>query len=150
VGIRRLIPLLTVVLLATSCSLDVPTEVGNIAIYLEVDKATLPLDESVTITATARNVGYDTITLTGPSDCLVYIQILNSTGLIVYNADQLCTGATVTENLEAGMDKVRAFVWSGTNQAGARVPAGLYTIRAIARVTGDPYLGTAPLTIALE
>jgi len=135
---------------ATSCSLDVPTDVGNIAIYLEVDKATLPLEESVTITARARNVGYDTITLTGKSDCLVFIQVLNSAGLIVYNAEQTCTGQTVTRNLEAGADQVATFVWDGRNQAGSRVPSGLYTIRAIAQVTGDPYLGTEPLSIALE
>lgn len=97
-GIRRLIPALAVAVTATSCSLDVPTDVGNIAIYLEVDKATLPLEESVTITARARNVGYDTITLTGKSDCLVFIQVLNSAGLIVYNAEQTCTGQTVTRN----------------------------------------------------
>jgi len=150
VGIRRLIPALAVALLATSCSLEVPTDIGNIVLYLEVDKATLPLEESVTVTVTARNVGLDQLTLTGPSDCLMYIQVLNSTsGLLVHNSETDCTGTTVTEPLEAGATRVQSFLWDGTSQAGSRVSAGLYTVRAIARVTGKPYLGPG-LSIAVE
>jgi hypothetical protein len=149
VFIRRLVPLLAGVLILPSCSLDVPGDVGSIVLYLEVDKGTLPVDETVTVTVTARNVGYDPITLTGPSDCLLYIQILSSSGLVIHESDDNCTGAEVTEPLDAGNDKVMVFTWDGTTSAGARAASGLYNIRGIARVTGNPYLGP-PLTIAVE
>jgi len=149
VGIRRLVPILTGVLLAASCSLDVTDDVGSIVLYLEVDKGTLPQDESLTVTVTARNVGYSRLTLTGPSDCLLFIEILDSDGLIVHSSTTACVGETVTEELEAGADKVQSFVWNGTTQAGSRAPSGLYAVRGIARVTGDAYRGPS-LTIAVE
>jgi hypothetical protein len=64
-----------VALLATSCSLGGPADAGSINLYLSVDKSTLAIDDSMTITVTARNVGYDPLTLTGPSACLLYIEV---------------------------------------------------------------------------
>ena len=148
-GIRRLYPILAGALLATSCSLDVPPDSGSIVLFLEVDKGTLPQDESLTVTVTARNVGYDRLTLTGPSDCLLYIEIRDSGGLIIHSSNDGCSGSTVTEDVEAGADKVMTFVWNGNTRAGSRAPSGLYSIRGIARVTGNPYLGPG-LTIAVE
>lgn len=147
--IRRFAPIMAGVLLAVSCSLDVPNDAGSIVLYLEVDKATLPVDESLTVTATARNLGYDLLTLTGPSDCLIYIEIRDSGGQIIHSSNDGCSGSTVTEELEAGANKVMSFVWNGTTRVGSRAPSGLYVIRGVVRVTGSPYLGP-PLTIAVE
>ena len=138
-----------VALLATACSLGDPADAGSINLYIAVDKGTLPIDESVTISVTARNVGFDPITLTGPSDCLLFIQVLTNQGQEVWNSNGTCSTTTATEQLVAGQDKVQVFIWNGTNLAGARLPSGFYLIRAVARVTGAAYLGP-PVSIALE
>lgn len=138
-----------VALLATSCSLGSPADAGSINLYLEVDKATLARDDSMKITVTARNVGYDPLTLTGPSDCLLYVEVLSNQGLIVWNSNGECTGSTVTEDLVAGQDKIQSFLWNGSNFAGARLASGYYRIRGVARVTGATYLGPQ-LSISLE
>lgn len=136
-------------LVATSCSLGSTADAGSINLYLEVDKSTLPIGESMTITVTARNVGFDPLTLTGPSDCLLYIEVLNNQGSVVWNSTGGCTGSTVTEQLVVGTDKVQSFTWDGSNLAGARLSSGYYHIRAVARVTGAAYIGP-PLSVALE
>ena len=138
-----------VALLAASCSLGDASDAGSVNLYLEVDKATLPIGESMTITVTARNVGYDPLTLTGPSDCLLYIEVLNSVGQVVWNSTGSCVGANVTQEVTPGTDKVQAFTWNGSNLAGARLTAGYYTVRGVARVTGAAYIGP-PLSVALE
>jgi hypothetical protein len=136
-------------LLATSCSLGSTADAGSINLYLAVDKGTLPIGESMTITVTARNVGFDPLTLTGPSDCLLYIEVLNNQGSVVWNSTGGCTGSTVTEELVVGHDKIQSFVWDGSSLAGARLSSGYYHIRAVARVTGAAYIGP-PLSVALE
>ena len=136
-------------LLVASCSLGDSSDAGNINIYVAVDKATLPLDESMTITATAINVGYDDLTLTGPNDCLLYIEVLNNAGQIVWHSNGECSSTSVTETLVPGQDKSQSFTWAGVNLAGARLASGFYHIRAVARVTGAPYIGP-PLSVSLE
>ena len=138
-----------VALLATACSLGDSADAGSINLYVAVDKGTLPIDEAMTITVTARNVGYDPITLTGPSDCLLYVQVLSNQGQEVWNSNGTCVGSTATEELVPGQDKVQVFIWNGTNAAGARLPSGFYHIRAVARVTGAAYVGP-PVSISLE
>ena len=135
--------------LASACSLGSPADAGSINLYLEVDKATLPIDEVMTITVTARNVGFDPLTLTGPSDCLLYIQVLSNQGQVVWHSNGTCVGSTVTEEVVPGQDKIQAFTWNGTNLVGARLASGLYHIRGVARVTGLAYVGPA-LSVALE
>ncbi len=137
------------ILLATSCSLGTPDDAGSINLYLDVDKGTLPVGESMTITVRALNVGYSPVTLTGPSDCLLYIEILSGQGQIVWHSQGQCVGATVTEELVPGFEKTHNITWDGTNLAGARLTAGFYHIRGIARVTGASYIGP-PLSISLE
>jgi hypothetical protein len=134
---------------ATSCSLGGPADAGSINLYLEVDKASLPIDESMTITVTARNVGYDPLTLTGPSDCLLYVEVLNNLGQVVWNSTGSCTGGTVTQEVAPGADKVQSFTWNGSNLAGARLTAGYYNVRGVARVTGAAYIGPM-LSVSLE
>lgn len=145
---RRLMGAWMVALLATSCSLGSPADAGSINLYLSVDKSTLAIGDSMTITVTARNVGYDPLTLTGPSDCLLYVEVRSNKGQ-VWDSNRDCPGAIVTEEILVGVDKIQSFTWNGTNFAGARLPAGFYQIRAVARVTGTPYIGP-PLSVALE
>ena len=149
VRLRHVVGASMLAVLAASCSLGSPADAGSINLYLEVDKGTLPINESMTITATARNVGYDPLTLTGPSDCLLYIEVLNTSGQVIWHSNGGCVGGTVTETLDPGEDKIQSFSWAGVNLAGARMPAGFYHIRAIARVTGAPYVGP-PLSVSLE
>jgi len=99
-----------VALLATGCSLGDPTDAGSINLYLEVDKTQLRIGESLTITVTARNVGYDPLTLTGPSDCLLYVEVLTEQGQVVWNSNSACTGSTVTEQLPAGQEKIQSWI----------------------------------------
>ena len=136
-------------LLAASCRLGDPTDAGSINVYLDLDKTTLPLDEVVTITVTARNVGYDPITLTGPSDCLLHVEVVTNAGQLVWQSNTSCAGNTVTESVAAGESKVQAFTWNGTNQAGARLAAGFYHVRGVARLTGGAYGGPL-VSVALE
>lgn len=149
VRLRHVIGACALSVLATSCSLGDSAETSNINLYLEVDKATLPIGESMNITATALNVGYTPLTMTGPSDCLIFVEVLNSSGQVVWHSNGGCAGSTVTETLDISESKAQSYTWAGVNLAGARLPSGFYHIRAIARVTGQPYVGP-PLSISLE
>ena len=146
---RHVIGACTLALLSTSCSLGDVTDAGSINLYVDVDKATLAVGETMTITVTARNVGFDPLSLTGPSDCLLYVEVLSNQGQVVWNSTGSCTGSTVTEEVVAGADKVQSFTWDGTNLAGSRLGAGFYHIRPIARITGAPYVGPL-ISVALE
>ena len=146
---RHVVGSFLVALSAASCSLGDAGDAGSVNLYLEVDKATLPIGESMTITVTARNVGYDPLTLTGPSDCLLYIEVLNTVGQVVWNSNGSCVGGNVTQEVTPGNEKVQAFTWNGSNLAGARLTAGYYNVRGVARVTGAAYIGP-PLSVALE
>lgn len=140
---------LAAALLAASCSLGDPVDAGSINVYVALEKGTLPIGESVVVTVTARNVGYDPLTLTGPSDCLLYIEVLSNQGQVVWNSNGDCIGSTVTEEIRAGEDYVQQFSWGGVNLAGARLPSGFYHIRGVARVTGAAYTGPV-VSVALE
>ena len=137
------------IVLASACSLGDSQDAGSINLYLAVDKSTLTAGDSMKITVTARNVGFDPVTLTGPSDCLLYIEILNQQGTVIWHSNGNCSGSNVTEQLDAGQDEVKVITWYGVNLAGGRPLGGYYTVRGIARVTGGAYIGP-PLTIALE
>ena len=128
---RQLAGACAAALLATACSLGTDGDASSIQVFLEIDKNTVPSGESVTITVTARNVGDEPLTLAGPSDCLLFTEILNSQGQLVWNSNSACTGSTVTESLAAGQEKVRSFVWDGINLTGTQVPGGFYVIRGL-------------------
>lgn len=139
-------------MIATSCSLGDSVDAGSINVFIEVNDSQLTVGvETITITVTARNVGFDPLQLTGPSDCLVYVEVFNTQGTLVWTSNQAstCQGATVTENIAAGQDKVGSFQWDGSNTAGAPLPPGLYVVRGVARTTGAPTVGP-PLTVALD
>lgn len=149
--LRHVIAASSLALLATSCSLGDTVDAGSINVFVEVNDSQLTVgEETITITVTARNVGYDALQLTGPSDCLVYVEIFNSQGSMVWTSGQnTCQGATVTETVAAGEAKVQSFPWNGTNTAGAGLPPGLYLVRGVARTAGSPSIGP-PLTVALD
>lgn len=136
-------------LLVAACSLDAPGDQASINLYVSVDKSTLPDGQVMTITLTARNVGYNALTLTGPSDCLLHVDILDGQGGIAWNSSTQCLGQVVTEDIEPGDDKVQSFQWAGVGLAGARLAPGFYHIRPVARLTGGAYIGPL-LSVALE
>lgn len=152
VRFRHFIGACTLALLSTStsCKLgDATEDTGSINLYIEVDKPTLAIGETMTITVLARNVGFDPLSLTGQSDCLLYVEVLNNQGQVVWHSNGGCSGSVVTEEIAPGADKVQSFTWGGSNLAGARLGAGFYHVRPIARLTGGAHLGPTA-SIALE
>lgn len=150
---RHLIGVLAAALAASSCSLETGDDGPQVAIYVSLDQGTLQSAsetelDTVMVTVTARNVGYSSFSLTGPSDCLVYMEVYDNDENRVYSSAATCTGQSVTEELPEGEDKVLTFPWNGTNTAGARVPDGFYRIIGVAAITGRTYVGT-PATIAV-
>jgi len=134
-----------------TCSLGDSTDAGSINVFVAVDDSQLTVgEETINFTVTARNVGYDALTLTGPSDCLLYVEIFNSQGSMVWSSVQgSCVGATVTEEIAAGQAKDQTFPWTGVNVAGAYLAPGLYLVRGVARTPGTSSIGPA-LTVALD
>src|SRR5262245_17340265 len=151
VRFRHLVSAGVLAALASSCSLGDSADVGNINLYLEVDDASLSSGEVMNITVTARNVGYSVMTLTGPSDCLLYVDVLNNQGTILWssNTSTNCKGGSVTESLQPGQDKVQTFQWHGENLAGGQLTGGYYNLRGVARVTNAAYQGPL-LTVSIE
>jgi hypothetical protein len=144
------VPAFTLVLVATSCSLGDVTDAGSINIYLDVNDAQLTVgQDTVTFTVTARNVGFDPLSFSGPSDCLLYVEVFNSIGSVVWSSNTTCVGQTVTEELAAAEDKVMTIRWDGRTTAGSFLAPGLYLVRPVARTTPSATLGP-PLTVALD
>ena len=133
-----LFPLVGAVLLA-SCSDPWGTDDGQIALYVEVDRSVIGQDETLTIVATARNIGSKEVTFSGPADCLIFYEVLNTVGNNVYSMAEECTGATTTVSLPAGQDLVRTLTWQAQGRTGGRVALGPYLIRAVARTLPDFY-----------
>jgi hypothetical protein len=141
---------MVIALMAGSCSLGDSAETASINVYLDVNPSVLTVGDGVmTITATARNVGYDPLSLTGPSDCLLYLEVRDSQGTVVWHSNRECVGQTVTEELPVGQDKVQTFIWDGTGLAGSPLGVGLYYIRAVARLTNGAYAGP-PVSVSLD
>ena len=135
---------------ASSCSLGDPVVAGSVNVFVEVSDPQLTVgEESVTITVTARNLGSDAISLTGPSDCLLFVEVFETQGSKVWRSNASCVGATVTEEISAGQDKSLSFTWSGTNTAGAGLAPGNYLLRGGA-LTTDGATVSLPVTIALD
>jgi hypothetical protein len=145
-----MVPAFAVVLIATSCSLGDPTDAGSINIYLDVNDVQLTVGlDTITFTVTARNVGNDPLSFTGPSDCLLYVEVLSSIGNMVWSSNIGCAGQTVTEELAAAQDKVMTIRWDGRTVAGSFLDPGLYVVRPVARTTPTATIGP-PVTIALD
>jgi hypothetical protein len=150
VRLRHVIGGCSLALLSMSCKLGDSTDAGSINLYVDVSDSRITVGQDiVTFTVTARNVGFDPLTLTGPSDCLLYIEIFNASGSLVWTSNNSCAPGNVTVELAAGQDKVAAIDWDGRNTAGAFLGPGLYLVRPIARTTGSATIGP-PLTVALD
>ena len=148
---RHVLGACSLALAAVSCSLEVePTGSALINVFIEVSDAQLTVgQETITLTVTARNVGEEVITLTGPANCLLFIEVRDTQGSLVWDSNASCQGSIVTETLAVGADRIQSFTWNGTNTAGAPLAPGLYNVRAIARVTGGAYVSPAA-TVALD
>ena len=132
-----------------SCSLGNPVDAGVINLFVATDKPTLGQDETMIITVTAKNVGFDPIQLVGQANCLLAVDVLDTQGAIVWNSNINCPGASITEDLVVGTDKIQNFEWNGTNQAGGRLGSGFYHLRAVARLSTQTYFSPS-LSIAID
>ena len=147
---RHLIGACSLAVLSMSCSLGDATDVGSINLYVDVNDSQLTVgQDTITFTVTARNVGFDPLSFTGPSDCILFIEIFSSSGTMVWSSNTSCSGANTTEELAAGQDKIAAIRWDGRSNAGSFLAAGLYLVRPVARTTGAATVGP-PLTVALD
>jgi hypothetical protein len=149
VRFRQVVSALAVALATGSCSLGDPLDAGVINLFVGVDKPSLGQDESMIITVTARNVGFDPIQLTGPANCLLAVDVLDNEGSIVWNSNFSCPGPRINEDLVVGTDKIQTFEWNGTGHTGARLASGFYHLRAVARLGTQTYF-SPPLSIALD
>lgn len=148
--LRHVIAAAVLAVFATSCKLGDSADTASINVYLEVSDSQLTVGvESIDITVTARNVGYDVLTLTGPSDCLLFVEVFDNQGIRVWTSNASCAGTIVTEDLAAGQDKVQVFTWGGTDTVGQPLSPGPYVVRGIARMTTGAYAGP-PVSIALD
>jgi len=150
VRFRHVLGACALALATASCSLGDATDAGTINVYIDVNDSNLTVgQESINITVTARNVGYSPVTLTGPSDCLLIVEVRDQQGALVWSSNGGCTGAQVSEELAAGLDRVQQFPWDGRNNGGGFLAPGLYNIRALARLTTGNY-PSPPITVALD
>jgi len=151
VRFRRVLAACALALATVSCSLEVaPTGSSSINVFIDVSDAQLTVgQETITLTVTARNVGNKIITLTGPANCLLFVEVRDTQGLLVWDSTGSCQGGSVTEELAIGAERVQSVTWNGTNQTGAPLAPGNYTVRAVARVTGGAYVSPSA-TIALD
>lgn len=146
--LRHVIGAGSLALLFTSCSLGDSTDTNSIFVFIEVSKSTLPIGESMTIIARAKNVGYDPLTLSGPSNCLLWVEILNTAGQVVWRSDTACNPDSVTETIEPGEEESQSFTWAGTNQDGGQLH-GDFSIKPIVRLTGLATAGQ-PISVRVE
>ena len=118
---RHVLGACALALAAVSCSLEVdPMGATAINVFIDVSDAQLTVgQETITLTVTARNVGDKVLTLTGPANCLLFIEVRDTQGSLVWDSNASCQGTTVTEELAVGVDRVQTFTWNGTNLAGA-------------------------------
>ena len=127
-------------LVLTSCFSSLEPDIDSIVLDMEVDRTTVSFGEVLTVTLTATNQGPRVVTLSGPSECLLYFEVYpeSSGGGPVYRSINHCAGGIVTEELAEGETKRQTFTWDASTDAGARVPSGRYAIRGLARVTYSP------------
>jgi hypothetical protein len=149
VKIRHVIGILVSAAAAGSCSLDVPTETNTINVFLDLEKGYLPVGDSVRIRVIVSNVGFEPVSLTGPSDCLLYTEVVDNQGTVLWHSNTNCVGSIVTESVVVGVDRTQSFMWNGTNLAGARLTGGFYLVIGAARLSGTAYRGPA-VSISLE
>jgi len=133
--------LLGALFVTAACSLDDPEL--PLGLEISVDKVVLTLNDSIRIALTATNYGDTPIALSGPSDCLLFFDVRNTTGASVFGSHQNCVGATVTETIPAGRNREAVFTWHGRNSAGVRLPPGFYGISALALVAGGTRRGAS-------
>ncbi|HSA56796.1 MAG TPA: hypothetical protein VLE53_13885 [Gemmatimonadaceae bacterium] len=145
-SLRRTTLVLLAVLATPSCNLETTNVRDAIALFLEIDKTTISENEAMSVTVRAENVGTETLVLSGPSDCLLYIEVINLSGTRVYNSAQSCAGSQVNEVLAPEAIKEMTFTWSGQHNTGERV-IGTFTLRPVALVSSGARAGPGAVVI---
>ena len=146
-SLRRTTLAFLAVLAAPSCNLETTDNTRDaIALFLEIDQTTISENEAMNVTVRAENVGSETLTLSGPSDCLLYIEVIESSGTRVYNSAQSCAGSSVTEELAPDAIKEMTFTWNGRQNSGERV-IGTFVLRPVALVSSGARAGPGATVI---
>lgn len=129
--LRRTLRLIPMLLMLSCNALETDPGQERLTILTTLDKPSLGPGETVSIVVTVHNVGLEALSLTGPSDCLIFIEALNTDGDRYYTSASQCSGNTVTEEIAAGAQRTANFVWGGNANSGGRVPSGVYLLRPI-------------------
>jgi hypothetical protein len=129
-------------------SLDVTPPTG-LSVLLSVDNPVLALGATMHIVVTVTNAGKKAETLSGPSGCLVFVQILSQTSALVYSSTDTCTGDVTMVSMAPGESRTATIDWDGRSTAGSRLPAGQYALRGGVLQTGLARVGSS-LLITIE
>jgi Intracellular proteinase inhibitor len=129
-------------LAASACvSLDNPGAENTLAINMFIDKPTIVLGDSATISITATNFGDNPVTLSAPGGCYLFIEVYSLNGQYEYGSGDSCRGAITTTTLAPGKDMMATIQWDGRTTAGPRLNPGPYTMRAAARLLDRSIVG---------
>ena len=115
---------------------------GILGIELSLSTNTLAAGQTMNLTLAARNSGEEPLALQGPGDCLLALKVLNSSGSVVYNSDRNCVGATINAQVGPGQQRLQAFNWNGSSNAGTRVSPGTYSVHGTVLLVSE--LKTSP------
>ena len=126
-----------------SCSLDTPVSSQPVLINIEVDKTTIAIGDSAVFMVSVRNISNAAVSLHGQSSCLTYIEAFDGQDIRVFGTNDSCSGQVTTVPIEPGATARMSMSWDGRSSAGARVSAGLYTVRAVAVLLTQAYAGPA-------
>jgi hypothetical protein len=129
-------------LVLSSCSIDDPTPL-QLALNLELDQTLLAVNDSVEVTVIATNYGSKPIALTAPAGCLLFYDVRNANGTLVFRSSESCSGPAVTETIQGGVERRAVLHWDGRGSNGLRVPSGNYAIQAGAAVAEGSRVGAA-------
>ena len=148
--IRSLMAMLAVpaLLAVQSCNSIESPEDDPIAVFIEIDKPTLSQGEIMSVTVRARNVGLESATLTGPSDCLLYFDVYSTDGNRLFSSAEGCSGGTVTETIAPGANRQATVSWDGRRTSGERLH-GTFHMRPVALMTGKSVFGQT-VTVLVE
>ena len=129
-------------LAAAACvNLDNPGAVNTLAINMYIDKPTIVLGDSATISITATNFGNNPVTLTAPGGCYLFIEVHALNGAYQYGSGDACRGAVTNATIEPGKEMIATIRWDGRTTAGPRLNPGPYSMRAAARLADRSIVG---------
>jgi hypothetical protein len=130
-------------LAAVSCSLDEPVSEVTLAVTFGVSAPTVPTGGTIEVSVTARNYGSAPVTLSAPSQCLLFFQVHAVGGNVMFRSFDECVGNSTTQVIPPGEEFSMSFQWDGRGSTGARLVGGTYLLRAGALLGASAILGSS-------